>query len=212
MPDNILISKIELQNPRKKTYALYQEEIFLIEITEDTLVHFAIGRGKIFKKKEFEKIIEYDKVTQCLAQSYSYLQRRPHLKKELQRKLRSKKYPQSIIDKAFLHLRKNNYINDEEYIKMFLRDSIRQGKSGPLLIKKKLAEKGAAITLIDQNLDSHFTFDQQRQIALKLLTVKNNKLNEASQLLQKQKLQKYGMSRGFSWNVLETIINDLVRG
>lgn len=211
MPDNIPITHIELQNPRKKTYALYQNDTFITEITEDTLVYFSISGNSVFSKQEFNKILEHDKVNLCLIQAYNYLRRRPHLKKELQRKLLKKQFSQQIIDKAFLHLKKNNYINDDEYIKLFIRDSVRQAKSGPLLIKKKLAEKGAHIYTVEKFIDELYTFEQQSTIAFRLLKNKNAKINDESFLKRKQKLQRFGYSRGFNWHVLESIINTLVQ-
>lgn len=211
MPDNIIVTHIEIQNPRKKTYALYRNDTFITEITEDTLIHFSISGNSVFSKKEFNKVIEHDKVNHCLIQAYNYLQRRPHLKKELQRKLVKKQFPQNVIDKTVLHLQKNNYINDDEYIKMFIHDSVRQAKSGPLLIKKKLAEKGAYLDTVDKFIHELFPFEQQSTIAFRLLQSKNAKINDESYLKRKQKLQKFGYSRGFGWNVLESIINTLVQ-
>jgi regulatory protein len=211
MSDSITISRIELQNGRTKTYALYNKDIFLTEITEDTLVHFTISRGSSFSRKEFNRIIEHDKVNLCLQQAYNYLQRRPHLAKELQRKLRNKQINPDIIAKAFHHLQKNNYINDKEYIRMFIRDALRQAKSGPLLIKKKLAEKGAVFFEIEQELDELFPITKQTEVALSLLNLKNQKLTEESFLKRKQKLQSFGMNRGFSWNVLEQVINQVIQ-
>jgi regulatory protein len=211
MTDSIFISKIELQNPRKKSYALYQDDTFLTEITEDTLVHFAISRGNTFNKREFEKVLRHDKVTLCLRQAYTYLSRRPHLKKELQRKLKQKLFPQDIIDQTIIHLKKNKYIDDNEYIRMFIRDALRQNKTGPLLIKKKLLEKGASFEMIDIQLDELFPYVKQYEIALNLLNSKNQKLKEDNLLIQKQKLQKFGMGRGFSWAVLEPVLSQLIK-
>jgi len=211
MTDGIFISKIELQNPRKKSYALYQDDTFLTEITEDTLVHFTISRGNTFTKKEFERVLRHDKVTLCLRQAYTYLSRRPHLKKELQRKLKQRLFPRDIIDQTIIHLKKNKYIDDNEYIRMFIRDALRQNKTGPLLIKKKLLEKGASFEMIDMQLDELFPYEKQYEIALNLLSSKNQKLREDNLLKQKQKLQKFGMGRGFSWAVLEPVLSQLVK-
>jgi regulatory protein len=211
MSDSITISRIELQNKRTKTYALYNKDIFLTEITEDTLVHFTISRGSSYSKKEFNNIIEHDKVNLCLQQAYNYLQRRPHLRKELQRKLKNKHFNPDIIAKAFHHLQKNSYINDKEYIRIFIGDALRQAKSGPLLIKKKLAEKGAGFNDIEQQLDELYTFEKQTEIAISLLNAKNQKLTIENFLKRKQKLQSFGMNRGFSWNVLEQVINQVLQ-
>jgi len=209
MPDTITITRIEFENPRKKTYSLYQDDTFLIEISEDTLVHFSILKGTIFLKDEFQKIISFDQVNQCVQQAYSYLQRRPHLKKELFRKLLNKQFSVPIIEQAIDRLKEKNYINDTEYITLYIKDVIRQRKSGPMLIKKKLAEKGAQIPEIELGLQDLFSEELQIEIAYEMLAKKNLKIKDPNPLKRKQKLIQFGTGRGFSWVILETALNNL---
>ena len=205
----ITITRIEFQNNRQKSYNLYENDTFLTEIREDTLVHFSIFKDRSFSKEQFDHILEQDSINVCLAQCYNYLQRRPYLRKELQRKLLNKQFSKLIIEKTFHRLEKNNYINDEDYITMFIRDAVRQGKSGPRLIQKKLMEKGASMPDIEKNMEELYPLAEQLEIANKLLSKKNSLLTEKSPLKTKQKLQQYGMSKGFSWPVLEKIIQNL---
>ncbi len=205
----ISITRIEFQNKRKKTYSLYDNDTFLAEINEDTLVHFAISNNTSFSKEKFDHILEHDTINSCLLQAYTYLQNRPYLRKELQRKLLNKQFTKEIIEKTIYKLEQNNYINDDDYIGMFIRDAIRQEKSGPQLIKKKLLEKGALQKDIERNMDELFPIVDQVKIASVILFKKHSRLTEKNILKRKLKLQQYGMSRGFTWNILENIINNL---
>ncbi|KAA3615623.1 MAG: hypothetical protein D8M58_15615 [Calditrichaeota bacterium] len=209
MHDTITISRIEFENPRKKTYSLYQDDTFLIEISEDTLVHFSIVKGAVYSKNEFQKIIFFNQVNQCLHQAYSYLQRRQHLKKELFRKLYTKQFAVDIINQAMDHLQQKNYINDFEFIRLYINDSIRQRKSGPMLIKKKLAEKGAFTPDIELALQELFPEGLQIEISVEIITKKNQKLKESNPQKRKQKLIQFGIGRGFSWSILESAVNNL---
>lgn len=209
--EKINITRIEFQNNRKKTYYLYENDAFITEISEDTLVHFSIFKNTSIGKEMLENIIEHDKVNSCLSQAYNYLQRRPHLKKELYRKLINKQFTKEIIEKTFHRLEQNKYINDNEFIKMFIRDAVREAKSGPRLITKKLLEKGALIKDIEINLDDLFPLANQIKIATTLITKKHDRLEEKNILKRKQKLLQYGVSRGFNWDILGSIINTLHR-
>jgi regulatory protein len=205
--DLVFISRIELLNKRKHTYALYSDDIFLLEITEDALVRFAITRNKQFSKPEFAKIIEYNNMTKCLNQAYEYLKRRPHLKNELYRKLKNKKFDSKITKQTIEELQKRQYLDDREFISIFIQDHIRQCKSGPLLIKKKLLEKGAQKSEIDTLLDLLFTEDKQIEIATKLVNKKLRIIHEPNKQKVKQRLYQYIQGRGFSWPVIEQVFN-----
>lgn len=102
-------------------YSLYSEDVFLFEITEDTLVHFGISKDKAYPDSELEEILNYDQITRGLQQAYRFLSRRPHLQSEIRRKLIQKSYSNLVIEKVLRILRDKNYINDMEFIRLFLK-------------------------------------------------------------------------------------------
>jgi regulatory protein len=207
MPDKIIISRIEFTNPRKKLYTLFDNNQLLAEVNEDTLVHFGISRERILSNKEFENIIAYDKEIQCRNQAYKYLQRKPYLKKELYKKLAGKHFTNAIIEKTFHTLERNNYINDQEYIKMFIRDAVKKAKDGPLLVRKKLLEKGADLPDVNEQIEKLFPFQFQVEIATNLLQKKMSKLADSESYVKKKKMIQYVSGRGFSWETIEAVFN-----
>ncbi|MCB0284059.1 MAG: RecX family transcriptional regulator, partial [Calditrichaeota bacterium] len=100
-------------------------------------------------------------------------------------------------------LQERKYLNDNEFIEMFIRDRIRERKSGPLLIKKKLIEKGAPQSLTDNRLQELFPENLQIEIIQTLVSKKLPDLSELSNLQDKQKLIRFILGRGFSWSLIE---------
>lgn len=200
--DNIYITRIEFLKKQKQTFALYSDDVFLAEISDDTLVKFAITKGCVFSKKEFRDILEYNNLVTCLHQSYEYLSRRPHLKKELFTKLKNKNFPNQIIEQTIKELQGKKYLDDNEFIGMFIRERIREKKSGPLLIKKKLMEKGAPQDLIESKMQILFSEDLQIEI-IQLLIAKKSPSPEILNMQEKQKLTRFLLGRGFKWTLIE---------
>lgn len=203
------LTAIRLVNPRKKIYALFENDQCLAEIFEDTMVHFAISRGLVLTTKKIEEINTYDKIVRCQNQAYNYLQIRPHLKKELARKLLQKQYTAQIIEKTLHSLQQKNYINDGQFIQMYINDAVKKAKYGPMLIRKKLVEKGALINDVDIILERLFPLEKQLQIAKILIEKKQSKLTAESAAEKRKKLHHYATGRGFSWNVLEPVFNSV---
>ena len=201
MIDNsILISRIELLNKNKRTYALYTDDTFLTEISEDTLVHFAISKNSYIEKKTFLEILHFNNLNNCLSKAYDYLQRRPHLK--------SKKYDKKIIDETIAELNKRNYLNDEEFIALFIRENKMNQRSGPLLIKKKLMEKGAEAECVNDMLEKGFSESEQIEIIDKLVSKKTKIPVDELESKEKQKLFRFLLSRGFEWSVIKTAFSN----
>jgi len=204
----MIVSKVEVQKNHKNYFNLYSlDDVYLFSVTEETLLHFNITKGKEFSDDELEEIQLYDSKMRCVYQAYRFLSRRPHLKTELKRKLINKKYTENTIEKALEHLENQNHIDDSSFIKTFIEDQMRLKKIGPLLIKKKLFEKGAVAVAVDQILNDLYSEELQQKNALLLFNQKIGTIEKADKIRMKEKLFRYLQQKGFSWPIIEKIFN-----
>jgi len=192
------ITKIEVQKKNKKRFSLYCDDVFLFGISEDTLVHFNIQKGREYSDTDLLEIQNHENIIQCLAQAYRYLARRSHLEAELKRKLRSKAFENDIIAETLVRLKKNDYLNDRAFIRHFITDEIRFKKNGPLLIYKKLLEKGAAREDVEELLSPAYPEQEQLKNAQFLYTKKAS----SSKKPEVQKIYAYLQQKGFSWDII----------
>lgn len=202
------ISKIEVQNNYKNYFNLYTEDdVYLFSITEETLLHFNIVKDKDFSEDELESIQLYDQKMRCVYQAYRYLSRRPHLSEELRRKLLVKGYQNPIINKTLEYLKQKRYMDDIAFIKLFIQEQINQKKSGPLIIKKKLMEKGAKTDQIDSILANGYPEEMQIENATKLFQNKIKTIHEKDEKKLKDKLFRFLQQKGFAWPVIEKVFS-----
>ena len=202
----MLITKVEVQKKQKNYFNLYtNDDIYLFSVTEETLLKFTISKNKEFSEAELNAIQSYDQKMRCINQAYRYLTRRPHLNAELKRKLLSKNYSNSIIERTLEYLIQKNYLNDNVFIKMFMNEQINLKKSGPLIIKKKLMEKGALSSSIDPILSEGYPEELQLENAAKLFQVKIKTIRDHDQKKVKEKLFRFLQQKGFTWPVIEKV-------
>ena len=205
----MLITKIEVQQNHKNYFNLYSEEdVYLFSITEETLLHFGISKNKEFSDEELESIHLYDQKMRCVYQAYRYLTRRPHLNAELKRKLSAKKFSNLIIEQTLEYLNKKKYMDDDAFIKMFVQEQINLKKNGPLIIKKKLLEKGARTTVIDPILSEDYTEEMQIKNAKKLFQSKIKTIDQDDEKKIKEKMFRFLQQKGFAWMIIEQIFSE----
>jgi len=192
------ITKIEVQKKNKKRFSLYSDDVYLFGVSEDTLVHFHIQKGREYSDEDLLEIQNYENIIQCLAQAYRYLARRAHLEAELVRKLHVKAFENRIIDEAVKQLKKNNYLDDRAFIRQFISDEIHLKKSGPLLIYKKLLQKGAERETIDEILTPAYPEQGQLKNARFLYAKKAS----SSKKPEAKKIYAYLQQKGFSWDII----------
>lgn len=201
----MIITKIEIQKNNKRRYNLYCGDSYLFSVMEDTLLHFSIAKDKNYSDQKLAEIQQYDQLMQCIDQAYRFLSRRPHLEAELKRKLRQKNYPESIIQQVLQRLGKNKYLDDSDYIRRLILEEI-QKKNGPLLIKKKLLEKGAAPEEINEKMKLFYTPKLIAQNAGALAAKKEKGLDCSDSRRFKQKIGAFLQQKGYDWETINRVV------
>ncbi len=195
------ISKIEIQKKNKRRFNLYIEDAYLFSVSEDTLVHFHLQKGKSCSNADLEAIQAYEGRMRCVSQAYRYLARRPHLISELQLKLHQKEFGASVIDATIKTLKEKKYLDDADFIRRFITDEIRLKQTGPLKIRQKLLQKGAPAEVTDRQLSELYPFELQ----LKNARIQYDKRNQRSDTPDKQKLIRYLQQKGFTWEIINQV-------
>jgi SOS response regulatory protein OraA/RecX len=115
---------------------------------------------------------------------------------EIRQKLQ-KRFPdfpdesEEIINK-FLKL---HYLDDAEYVRLFIKDQLARKPQGLRNIQYKLRQKGLSKELIENNLKGEET--DELELAKQAVAKKLKTLKASSPLQKKQKLFRFLASRGF---------------
>ena len=203
------ISKIERVSKNKALYHLYIHEDLLMTVTENTLLHFNLQKGLELSDSLQQKIYDFDQTQRCLEQAYRYLSRRNHFRKELQRKLRTKGYDYSRIEKTLETLKQKGYLDDNALMIQYINDAIRLKQYGPNLIKQKLLERGLDGVAIDMALQEQYPSALQQETCQILAEKKLKTLQKFETQKTKQKLAAFLQQRGFTWHAIQPILENL---
>ena len=115
-------------------------------------------------------------------------------KHEVYQKLKKSGFDGNIINQVIDYLSDLNYLNDEEYIDAYLKQSMRLLKYSIFEIKQKLLQKGLDKCIIENKLEYLKDNNYEQKIIEKLL---NSKLKNLDDLKKKQYLYR----RGFKTNI-----------
>ncbi|MBP8946873.1 MAG: RecX family transcriptional regulator, partial [Bacteroidales bacterium] len=70
-------------------------------------------------------------------------------------KLKSYKVDQDELQSYIDYLQKNNFLNEERFVELYIRSKINQNEWGPLKIKYSLYQKNIPEAVIDRFLDKY---------------------------------------------------------
>lgn len=139
--------------------------------------------------KNFNKALNY---------AFLLLRFRPRSEAEVCRRLKKREYSLSIIKNVIKSLKSYNYINDQDFVELYINDSLEKGW-GPIRVNVNLKKIGIsqelrkeAVKKIEEKSDQSI----KRLIERKIYFLNKNKPNLKSKK-KKEKLIRFLTNKGF---------------
>lgn len=197
----MIISKISFE--KKKFHILFDnsEEI---EISEETLIEFGLYKGQEVDDEIIEKLKFEDEKSNALLLSYKFLQRNK-TEKQLIDYLYKNKISGEIIDTVLPILNKKKYLNDEDYARRYLNDTMNIKKYGKIKIIYMLRSKGIKNEIIEKIMKD-YDYEKEYLNAIDLISNKLDK--DESDLKKINSAKKYLQGRGFEFEIINFTVTD----
>lgn len=145
----------------------------------------------------------------CKETAIRIIERSYKTEKEMEERLLEKGYDIDSVSYAIKFLKEYNFINDESYTKMFIKDKIKS--QGSKKIKYALIRKGIDRDIID-NLLLDVDKEQETEVLKELAIKKYNQLvkREADKYKLRDKLCRFLISRGYDYSNVKDIIREVL--
>ncbi|HPE99270.1 MAG TPA: regulatory protein RecX [Bacteroidales bacterium] len=128
------------------------------------------------------------------------------VKLKLSRMNVSREYWDSLLN----YLIQNGFVNEERFAELFVRSKIRQKGWGPVKIKMELRKKSIPDLLIDRYI-SAFQVSDQEELLMGWLQKKLKTIEKDEPLKLREKLIRFGISKGFETGKVFQAVNKLIK-
>jgi regulatory protein len=142
--------------------------------------------------------------------AYRYLTIRPRSRAEVEKKLRDREHPPTIVTAVIDHLLRLGYLNDEAFARQWAAGRIRSRGFGRRRIEQELRQKGIGRDLVREALQGLFKESSELEIALKEADKKLKTLSRFEPEVRKRRLAGFLERRGFPSDVIRKIIRTTV--
>jgi len=173
----------------------------LLENNESVFIRY-----EVFVKNALRK---GDEISDELISSLKFKNEK-FLAKELERKLLLRKIDKNIIPEIISYLKENNYLNDENFAKIFIDEKKNRKMQGVNKLKNQLRSKGVSSEVIENLVEEDFEteFENASILAKKKLHQLENKNLHKRELIQK--LSSYLAGKGFSFDTIRKVVNKTI--
>lgn len=195
--------KLIVKKEKNKLYLILDNEKIILEqetilaYQEDFLLSSDVDTDKLNQIKFDNEFFYLYKLTiRRLKKAYT--------KSEIRNYLKSKTNNIAIIDKILKKLEYNKYINDVEYVKLYIEN--KKYQYGPKIIENRLLEKGISKKNILNNFD---TYDEE--LLIEKIVSKNISKISGSKMGYQNKLISKLISKGFNEDMSHKVVKRQLR-
>jgi len=197
------ITKIEVQKKRKDRYNIFIDGVFRFGLDEGVVARIGLYEKKEIDEKEIEQIEKEEVIAKAFNAAANFLKTRERSKKEIRDKLKTKEYSESVIEKVLEKLERLDIVNDKRFAEMFVRDRMKLKPKGKKVLSLELAQKGIDRNTIEEVLQELVGGDGEIELAKRVLEKAEKKYSGLEENIRRDKIIKYLLSKGFSWNTIE---------
>ena len=129
-----------------------------------------------------------------------------HCQQEIRDKMRRWELDETVQNRILARLVKERYIDDERYARAFVKDKIRYNKWGRRKVQQALWQKHIDSDVQQRVLDE---IDEKEYLDVlrPLLKQKRKSIKAASDYEQNQKLVRFALGRGFSFDIIRQCLD-----
>ncbi len=155
--------------------------------------------------KQANKPLTPDQVLDKMAKYCAYQER---CVKDVRDKLQTFEIPEEEKAKILDYLLDNRFVNDERFVKSFVRGKVNQSGWGVNKIRFHLIQKGIDKDIIEEAL-GQTDEEAYRQRLIEILKTKAKTVKADSDFEKKRKLAAYAMQKGFEGSLVWETLKDL---
>lgn len=200
------VIKITAQKRHSNRFNIFLSNDERISVTDDLILRFSLSRGLELNETEIEALKQAADVAFTREKALELLSLRDHAAGELYTKLLQKGYQKVAIEAAIEYLQGKNYLNDERFISLFMKELVERKRLGPAKIREKLYQRGLHSDLINEHLNY---YDHETQVAnCHYHLLKKFKTPIFENREDKAKAVRYLQAKGFAWDVISVVLSD----
>jgi len=193
------------QQKNKNRVNVYLDDEFGFGIDLDNFVLLHLKVDQELTEKEIEEIVKKAEYQKTLDKLLRFMMVRPRSKKEVRDYFKRKKVHESMHEKLFEKLKHLELLDDVKFAKWWVEQRANFKPKPKRILIQELRIKGIEKGIVDEVLGEEVV--DEEKMAGELLDKKMYKWKNLPAREVKQKMSQYLAGKGFSWDVIEKVVD-----
>ena len=208
------ITKIEQQKKRRGRRNIYADGQFVLGLSDETVLKAGLRTGDEITSDRLASLQQMEERQRARRTALRYLSTRPRTVRELRDRLREAECSDTDIVAVLADLQQAGLVNDEEFARTFVRDTLTHRPTGRKLLRQKMLLLGLEKSLVESTLDELLNAEDQGESALsaarRYLTRKSPPRDPRETQKLRSLVAAHLARRGFTWEAITPVLHALL--
>ncbi len=183
-------TKVKVCLDNRTDFQLYKREIDKYSITEGE------------ELSNYDEILSVVLIPRAKKRAMHLLEKMDRTKADIRSKLRRNGYPDEAINAAIEYIESYNYLNDERYAYMYVRNYCNSRSRNRIM--QDLYRKGVDKDTINDAIESEYSVDEEELI--KMYIIKRGYNVDNASMKDRDKMFRFLISKGFPLDEIQRLI------
>lgn len=205
-----IVTAIVAQKNNPSRCSIYLNDEFAFGCTMDIVLKYRLAKGQILSNEIKREMLNQEHFIKLKQEALQFATYKPRTEKQIVEAMLDRGYTSEESLLAVEFLREFNYLNDANYARMFIADSMIHKPMGERKMREELRKRGVQEFEIDDALANYLPKDSSKDQARQAAEKKLRSLGWKSNDKQKSSLISFLQSRGFSWEIIREVVEELL--
>lgn len=205
-----VITAIEPQKKRADRRSIFVDGEFVAGAHVDVVLALNLSVGQRLDKDRLIDLLKAEtarKARECALRQIGY---RNRTRSEIRKRLLGSEFPEEIVEEVIAQLADVGLLDDEKFSRDWVRSRTASKPMGKTRLAWELRSKGVEAPVVEETLQD-MDEDAEFALALSVASKKVEKADRADPSL-KNRLSSFLRRRGFGWDVITRVIDELCLG
>ncbi len=206
------VTRLLAQKKNPNRVSVFIDDAFAFGVHVDLIVDFGLHKGQVLDLEAQQQMVQADRVRAAREAAMGYLGYGARTAYEVRQKLLRSDFDEAVAEDTVARLRELGYLDDAAYARHYVQARFRNKGYGPGRLRSDLQRRGVATRHIDAVLADLVEEEDMMEAALEHAEKRWPRLaREADPRKRRKKLTDYLVRRGFSFEIVRRVIEDLER-
>lgn len=202
-----VITAIEVQKKRGRRRSIFVDGQFVIGVHDDIVTALNLSVGQHFDQEQLQKLVRAETLRKAYERALKLLAYRDRSMSEIRKRLLSADFPEDVVDEVISRLSDEGLLDDKRFSQEWVSSRATSKPMGRTRLVWELRSKGVDTDTIEEVLNN---LDDDTELTLARSAAQNKfrKANREDPSF-KNRLTSFLRRRGFDWDVIRRVVDEL---